>query len=669
MLSSKRTSKRRNRRDGCRQSAVTCSSRVIGRRRRRRQQQAISSLLAVCISCTDLPFTEAFSSSVPTTRKETRTSLYATIENETRATDLSFRESSEFRESTEFMVQHGLHQHNGREIKNGHSLEPRIANELEEEDWPPEIQMNDYFGSLEDIQKLATATASNEVEPFYAERSTTIAVTSNGEVKEHHVPSNEMYGVSEQPSPPSIVDWDGQVDAGDSLLGIRSLSTHETKHAAQADVLVASATSSKGPSRARRALRATRNALGHASPLQIFADLMEEEHLALNSFDPTALENVASAEELKAEKQQKKEAATLARMSRLKKKRLTSLLKKVNLHQTKRMAGMTSRTLTALVAALAEEADGMSVRIDAKEESPIWRKQIDTVAIEFTRLGFKPLYMGSHDQLVPHDDEQKNQKRILKRPSVETKQVLKRETLPQPSQASDDEDSCPVEYTLNDEGVPIGAISCADTAFQQIDVDNSGALDKDEIADALVLAASSSSQRGSRTLAEAAAEVGEGGRKAIQQLARQLVDLYDTNSDGVIDRMEYQEMVEDMAALRQVQKEREQKEQEDKNNGENLFGNLWNAVRGSNQDEGTEIEEGVDQLSIANATEGNEIGAIAETALPNQVPETTGKIILENVKVDLRQAVFGAIPIVKHVSVSYSSELQTRWNYLGLWSY
>ena len=87
-----------------------------------------------------------------------------------------------------------------------------------------------------------------------------------------------------------------------------------------------------------------------------------------------------------------------------------------------------------------------------------------------------------------------------------------------------------------------------------------------------------------------------------------------------------------------------------------MLGNLWNTLR-ANQEE-YEIEHNVDQLDIANSTDGNEIVAIAETAsLQNQVPETTGKIVLENVKVDLRQVLFGALPVVKRVSPSEQEKL------------
>jgi hypothetical protein len=78
-------------------------------------------------------------------------------------------------------------------------------------------------------------------------------------------------------------------------------------------------------------------------------------------------------------------------------------------------------------------------------------------------------------------------------------------------------------------------------AFERIDADRSGTLDRDEIAMALDLATSSDSDE-----------------KLLAVLASELVELYDTNGDGVVDFEEYQFMVNDMAELRKIQLERKQ---------------------------------------------------------------------------------------------------------------
>jgi hypothetical protein len=82
-------------------------------------------------------------------------------------------------------------------------------------------------------------------------------------------------------------------------------------------------------------------------------------------------------------------------------------------------------------------------------------------------------------------------------------------------------------------------VSTADEAFLRMDADQSGALDGEEIAHALhVAAAVPSTDSG-----------------WMQKFAAQLIDLYDLNGDGVMDRSEYQHMVDDMAALRDQQRQ------------------------------------------------------------------------------------------------------------------
>lgn len=405
-----------------------------------------------------------------------------------------------------------------------------------------------------------------------------------------------------------------------------SLATSTTANATQ-----------QSKSRIRRFGSMVRRTLGHYSPVRIFADGHsnvdeKSESVTVSSSSAAAATTTTKQQQSykgelfateatttansegdnnkrkkkKEQKKQSKEEAMVARMSRKKKKQLSNLLKSVNRRNAKSMAGITSRSLTGLIAALAEEAEGLSVRMHALEDTPIWRKEIDMLTIEFTRLGFKPLSLGGPDQQLLPPNFNKGEKNNIKKalqgaaasfqpPDMEKlSQSLQNSMQKQRQQLAStkppfllqqkgknnnkdddgDDDSCPVEMVEN----PMAGVSCADTAFQTIDVDNSGALDKDEIADALVLAASASSpspfvvaskknndtDANNNSLPAAAAAMGEKSRKVIQKLAKQLVDLYDTNDDGVIDRMEYQSMVEDMAALRQVQKEREEKERKER---------------------------------------------------------------------------------------------------------
>jgi Ca2+-binding EF-hand superfamily protein len=84
----------------------------------------------------------------------------------------------------------------------------------------------------------------------------------------------------------------------------------------------------------------------------------------------------------------------------------------------------------------------------------------------------------------------------------------------------------------------------ADEAFDRIDVDNSGFLDREELIQALTLAASTSNDK---TLMLEDME-NESNLPILEELASDLFELYDINGDGVVDRREYKTMVEDMAA-------------------------------------------------------------------------------------------------------------------------
>ncbi|KAI2495984.1 hypothetical protein MHU86_18508 [Fragilaria crotonensis] len=107
----------------------------------------------------------------------------------------------------------------------------------------------------------------------------------------------------------------------------------------------------------------------------------------------------------------------------------------------------------------------------------------------------------------------------------------------------------------------MASVRSMNEAFERIDVDNSGTLDRDEIAKALDIATESDSDE-----------------KLLTALASELVELYDTNGDGVVDFEEYQYMVNDMAALRQVQMERKQENDQPKEN--NPMGTMAQFGRG-----------------------------------------------------------------------------------------
>ncbi|CAB9512266.1 expressed unknown protein [Seminavis robusta] len=593
---------------------------------RRRRRQAVAAILVVyTTACVDpVKAFSSSSSSFATTSGWTRnnhrteTAVWATVENDTATNPL---------DSSYFLERNG---------KNVHHVPSSSSNGQrgdEEDNWFSDHYMMQSQDSFDDsFVKME--------EPFFAQKITTpLVIVSNG----HGEVVANGFSRNGAPSPTLVSSTPPPVN------GRAQQTNNGRRQPVQMDVLASFDQKTATPlrnatktSRVRRAFRAVRHAWGQVSPGRIFRDNTDFE-VASASPQPKDI----PAEKAK-KKKQAKEEAIVARQSLRKKRRLSNLLERVNRRNTKKMAGITSRTLTGLIHALAEEAEGLSVRMDAREETPFWRKQIDTVSIEFTRLGFKPLHMGGPDQqLVSHDDDpavvkKKQDKQQVQKEVAAVIAPTRQEAQPEPvnQQAlleEEEDDECPVKFTADETGHPIAEISCADTAFSQIDVDNSGALDKDEIADALVIAASASSSSGITENSDP--EVEDTNRKMIQKLAKQLVDLYDANDDGVIDREEYQSMVDDMAALRQLQKEKEG--QENNPSQEEKGGPWWASAIGSvlRLNSNKEQEE-----SLADIADGAGVAAIADS-----VPETTGKIVMENLKIDLRQLVFGAIPILRYI--------------------
>jgi hypothetical protein len=326
-----------------------------------------------------------------------------------------------------------------------------------------------------------------------------------------------------------------------------------------------------------------------------------------------------------------------------------------------------ARTIMGLIHALAEEVVDLDVEIDARRDSPLWDKQVDAIRIKFSRLGFKPLRMGGLDQAF-HEYK-------MKFPDTQQGAFY-------------------MDRQLYD-------VSCADEAFERIDIDNSGALDSDEIAEALVMAARSSDETEHKKL-----------KTILKGLASELVALYDFNGDGVVDRSEYQTMVEDMAALNEKQEleltESDIREDttekssggwlasirsfvqglfswtaasDDKESGEDLKaeqitqteilnGNLdttqtnphmTSSVRVDGDSaaaaNGLVVERSVhttpDGFDWANAytTKNTRISEVTDEQLASLVSsgKDLGSITISDLKVDLRRLVFGAIPLIKHI--------------------
>ncbi|KAL7580026.1 hypothetical protein ACA910_005012 [Epithemia clementina (nom. ined.)] len=286
-----------------------------------------------------------------------------------------------------------------------------------------------------------------------------------------------------------------------------------------------------------------------------------------------------------------------------------------------------ARTIAGLVSALAEEVDDLDVEVVAQPDTPFWDKQVDEVKIRFSRLGFSPIKMGGLHHAI---QEYNNQNRDASESDLTKK--------------------------LQD-------LSCADEAFRQIDVDNSGFLDREEIGEALLLASG-------------ATDTGDDVR-IIQELASDLLELYDVNGDGVISRGEYQMMVEDMAALVKKQQEqlerkekKEVKREEKSNDGgvlygyvaavKQFFGNMFSRENVPVDSwRGQELEGATLPSSTLNGNGSSSttmdraqyvVNATESVEMIESMAKSLGSITLSDLKLDLRRLVFGAVPVIKHIT-------------------
>jgi hypothetical protein len=288
-----------------------------------------------------------------------------------------------------------------------------------------------------------------------------------------------------------------------------------------------------------------------------------------------------------------------------------------------------ARTISGLINALAEEVNDLDVEVDARSDTPFSGKQVDAIRIKFSRLGFKPLQMGGLDRAVRQADEQ---------------------------------------FTDTDITKDLADLSCADEAFDRIDADHNGGLDSDEIALVLNLAAGGSTD-----------EMDERKSTVLKDLASDLVQLYDFNGDGVVDRSEYQSMVEDMAALRKSQKKSQKAKegktpeiQEKKDSDAGWLSSVMQLARGMLFSQATDKQkEGdIDTVAVQRVAQKDDVlvdvvdGVLEVTTdtsegivdvsdslqIIDTVSKSLGSITLSDLKIDLRRLLFGAVPILKHIT-------------------
>ena len=244
-------------------------------------------------------------------------------------------------------------------------------------------------------------------------------------------------------------------------------------------------------------------------------------------------------------------------------RQLSSIFAKANASIERTSRRVAARTLTGLITAMAEEVQDLNVEVDARDETPYRNKHITAVRIQFSRLGFKPLRLGGHnsptdlrqqqDAVTNHHFLLMNQFRFNQK-STPKSSFNKRVGVLSGRDATDENDEIFLDHID------------ADEAFDRIDVDKSGFLDRKELIQALGLAAIVSNDK---TLVLDDME-SDSHVSILEELASDLFELYDVNGDGVVDRKEYKMMVADMAALRnRDQKRRRETEsviEEDENN-------------------------------------------------------------------------------------------------------
>ena len=264
---------------------------------------------------------------------------------------------------------------------------------------------------------------------------------------------------------------------------------------------------------------------------------------------------------------------------------------------------------------MAEEANGLEVEVDARKETPPWRKQIDSVKINFSRLSCQQLRMGALEKNFPNNNNNNNNKNRLNFANRI------------------------VQYGRR-------KVRSMEEAFDDIDKDKSGALDEDELAEALgtmgIISPSlhentllQQQNHNNDTLKLPSSNFTLAAKESFLSLAQKLVSLYDTNGDGVVDRDEYKTMVEDISALQKAQVQ-EREEEEDNKNWIKRIPNPFQKNTNTNDDNDAQNDDDNDEV-----TDG--------TDLVETITKGDGSIILSDLKLDMTRLVFGAIPIVKKV--------------------
>ena len=281
-----------------------------------------------------------------------------------------------------------------------------------------------------------------------------------------------------------------------------------------------------------------------------------------------------------------------------------------------------ARLISGLVMALAEEVEGLDVKVDADADTPLWNKTVHSIKIYFSRLGFRQLRMGGY---VSSEFDPSSIMALEKNALASS--LLK-----------------------SGGGGKSRRPTTASEAFDTIDVDKSGALDENELAQALKMAALIG---GNKFVMRS--------KETLSELASRLVRLYDADGNGVVDRDEYQALVQDMASLRQARIQEELEEQTKDNmvplrrdrGVEKKIGVWISSLFSGNDDE--ILSPSNNNHQSKNTSVGNVDDSIIDVTSSEEfwgsMDYGEGSIVLEGLKLDLRRLFFGIIPGVKRVSV------------------
>mmetsp|Transcript_2496 Transcript_2496/g.3331 ORF Transcript_2496/g.3331 Transcript_2496/m.3331 type:complete len:1145 (-) Transcript_2496:48-3482(-) len=384
--------------------------------------------------------------------------------------------------------------------------------------------------------------------------------------------------------------------------------------------------------------------------------------------------------------------------------------------KSKNSRGYVARTISGLISALAEEAIGLEVSVQSRDDTPLWHKHVDKLSIQFERLGVKQLKMGGlldealyeiNQELQPFEKE--SMANSLHQAALTTASEVKQS--PSSSLQSSDlhKNGRAQSVDGNDETNDFSKdglepVDRLDLMFDRIDTDKSGSLDEEELTRALTIASGISSLK-DQSIA------------ALSKLAERLVNLYDTNGDGVVDRDEYKKLVEDMTAVRDAQRvkqieieERRRRRRERLEMSNRRFNPLrWGRIArraffrmkqdGSDTNSKRNVVTGKeestssstfsssflqrakgsinksDEVSVLNhIQDDSSTSSSVDTELKNnQVMNSSinfesaedisndpkvfnamtkgeGSIVFEDLKLDLRRLLFGAVPLVKKIT-------------------